>query len=1264
LQNKKYVQFCPEKIIAERSPNILKNFFAALFLFIASEACQNAFASAHFTFESITTADGLIQNTVLSIIQDHSGFIWIGTADGLNRYDGKRFVSYTHKNSDSTSLSDNFVAELFEDHLGRIWIGTRSGLNVYDEKNNSFIHVPLKGFAKNIYSPVITEDRNGIIWAGTDGAGLQRIRVDESGSQITFHVSQFLHIGSDTNSIAGNTVLAIQTDLLNNLWIGTAAGLCRLNTEQLLKSPSSMHFERVRICQDKQSDFGKEWITEILNHGNQLWIGSRGRNIYCLDYTNPQHETWKIIPTNITPNLRGAETVITKMVFDSEENLWLTCGEDGLARMNFSRGSVTTDIFLHDKTKPNTLRSNMCLTIMKDRTNMLWIGTIDGISLLSPLKERFYAKIFPVLTQDTSDFNVQAFYLDQNRFYFFGTSGIGLFIFDNLLKKAARLSALASLDIYAIKKDDKGNFWIGTNSGVAYIEGSTLFRNEGKQLVVNSNCRAKFFKKNPEEPWSSIQSNLVFTLVQDHNDRMWIGTGQGLSSLDMNTEKVSHVILNPNNPSLFSERIIRNLLLDAENHLWIATDGGLFRYNLALNTFGKITGGSEFSNSLPSQRIVCLHTDFQNRLWVGTSGGGISMYDPSSGTFASLSEEDGLASNVVQSIQSDPSGNIWVSSNKGISRLDTRNKSFTNYDQKDGLASDEFNELASMITADGFIFFGTSNGYNSFHPDSIRSNTVIPQVALTDFKLHDKSLLNDNMEIRQQILSRRPITFSYNDNSFSFEFASLNFIGAEKNQYAVMLEGFDKTWVALGSRNFISYTNLDPGKYTLRIKASNNANVWNDAGISVPFIITPPFFRTWWFRFSIVLMVTLLIYVYYREHIRSIENRKEKELALQQTQLKEQFLANMSHEIRTPLNAIMGMTRLLYEKNPKPEQMKYLNAITQSSDHLLVLINDILDFSKIEAGKIELENIPFNIRDAINNVHTTLRFKAEEKGLIFSVLISPEVQKTVMGDPVRLAQVLINLAGNAIKFTSKGSVTITCSAEETGKEKSMLMIQVADTGVGIAAESIGKIFDSFTQENSSVNREFGGTGLGLAISKRLIEMQGGILSASSTKGEGSTFTVSVPYKVAEEAIEPAIVETVDPNVRIKMADLKILLVDDNHFNQLVAIDTLELELTRAQVDVAENGEEAIRLIAENNYDIVLMDVQMPVMNGLEATRAIRKLPSPKNQTRIIAMTASAMKTEVERCFAAGMDDFVAKPFNPVELLKKMSRLVQRLKVVA
>ncbi|MEO8087241.1 MAG: two-component regulator propeller domain-containing protein [Bacteroidota bacterium] len=1242
----------------------MKKIVIVFIFLLCSWIAGPVFGSNHLSFESITTAQGLIQNSVRAILQDQKGFIWIGTEAGLNRYDGRRFVAFTHKNNDSTSISDNYVSEIFEDRSGRIWFGTRNGLNIYDEVNNSFIRVPLGNFSKNIYTPAITEDLNGNIWVGTDGAGLLNIKIDSSGKQLAFTVTQFLKSEIDSLSIASNTVFALETDLQNNLWVGTESGLCKIAATNLKTELRTGIFEHICIFENDQCILKNERVTAILNHRNQLWVGTKGRFLYCLDYVDPNNKKWKSIPTKSNSSIPDADPVITSMTFDNEEQLWITYGDDGLTKYNFENDSITEQLFENEKTKLNTLLAGPCLTVMKDRTNMLWIGTLNGISLLNPLKERFYAKNFPVINSDSADFNVQAFYLERNRFYFFGTGGTGLFIFDNISRKTHRIDAFSSLDIYAIRKDDKGDFWIGTNNGLACIRNNELFSHVGNEAFVKSDCNVSFIKKNPTDPNNSIQSNFVFALAHDHTDRIWIGTGQGLSSMDLSSGKIKYVNLNPNNASLFDERIIRHLLIDAENHLWIATDGGLFQYNLSNNTFKKINGGGSDPEDLPSQRIVCLHTDFQNHLWVGTNGGGICSYDAATNTFHSYTEKEGLASNTVHSIQSDPSGNLWISTNKGISRFDPKYIRFTNYDSRDGLSSDQFNETASMITADGFLFFGGLNGFNSFHPDSIRVNGLIPPITLTDFKLFDKSLLNDNLETRKKFLSGVPMTFLYQENNFSFEFAALNYISAEKNQYAVMLEGFDKTWVMLGTRNFVSYTNLDPGSYILRIKASNNDNVWNETGISVPIIITPPFFRTWWFRISLIIAITLLVYVYYREHIRSIENKKEKELALQQTQLKEQFLANMSHEIRTPLNAIMGMTRLLYEKNPKPDQMKYLNAITQSSDHLLVLINDILDFSKIEAGKIEFENIPFNVREAINNVHTTLRFKAEEKGLTFSARISPEVPKVVMGDPVRLAQVLINLAGNAIKFTAKGSVMITCSAEEISKGNSKLKFSVIDTGVGIAEESIGKIFESFTQENSSVTREFGGTGLGLAISKRLIEMQSGMLVVNSVKGEGSTFTVALPYPVAQEDIEVAVIETVDPDVRNKMIDLRILLVDDNHFNQLVAIDTLELELTRASVDVAENGEEAIKLITENNYDIVLMDVQMPVMNGLDATRAIRKLSSPKNQTRIIAMTASAMKTEVERCFAAGMDDFVAKPFNTVELLKKMSRLVQRWKVVA
>lgn len=430
-------------------------------------------------------------------------------------------------------------------------------------------------------------------------------------------------------------------------------------------------------------------------------------------------------------------------------------------------------------------------------------------------------------------------------------------------------------------------------------------------------------------------------------------------------------------------------------------------------------------------------------------------------------------------------------------------------------------------------------------------------------------------------------------------------------------------------------------------------------------LIEIPFYNSTWFLFACTVFVALVSYILYRAGMKKLIVDKEQEVSKRSAMLKEQFLANMSHEFRTPLNAIVGMTRLLSDNNPKLDQVNYLNAITKSSENLMAIINDILDITKIEAGRIQLYTIPFELKPIIQGLYDNFHLKAQEKNIKYTVTIDESVPPVLIGDPMRLIQILSNIISNAIKFTDEGFVELICTTHGFSKSEGniiRLFFTIKDTGIGISEQNKESVFDSFRQEASDTTRKFGGAGLGLSISKKLVELYKGRLSFESTSGEGSVFTVELPFQLYEgKELSKAEIHSA-PELRNAIKGISVLLVEDIEFNRIVAMDTLTTEVADVKVDIAKNGVEAVALASKNVYDVVLMDLQMPELNGYDASRQIRLLPKPNSEMPIIAMTASALEDEIYRCYEAGMNDFITKPFDTNILFRKILNQVQKDKV--
>jgi len=1256
-------------------------------------------------FHRISIEDGLSQSDVYCIFQDSRGFMWFGTQDGLNRYDGYNFKVYKNDPENPHSMSNNYVYSIYEDRSGTLWVGTEGGLNKFDRDKDQFIHYQTDPNDSHSLShdhvKTIIEDQSGILWIGTDGGLNRLVPGAKEGSP-----PSFIRYQTDANnprSLSNNRVMSIYEDRSGVLWIGTEDGLNKHVPGTKEGSPPT--FIRYQTDPNDPHSLSNNYVYSIYeNRSGTLWVGTDGglnRLIPGVKEGSPPTFIRYQTDTNDPKSL--SHNKVMSIYEDQSGVLWIGTYGGGLNKLvpGAKEGSPPTFIrYQNNLNDPHSLSNNRVMSIHEDQSRVLWIGTDIGLNKYDQEMKQFNLyQTKPNDRQSLSNNFVRPIYEDHAGVFWIGTYGGGL---NKLVPRAKEgfspafihykndpnnPDSLSNNLVRSICEDKSGVLWIGTEGGLNKLVPGAK---EGSPPTFIH------YLTDADGP-HSISHNFVYSIYEDRSGTLWIGTEGGLNKLVPGAKEGSsptfmHYLADANDPHSISHSFVYLIYEDRSGILWIGTyGGGLNKLVPSENegsppTFIHYENNPNNPNSLSSNIVLSIHEDKSGVLWIGT-GGGLNKLVPSESEssppiFIRYREKDGLPNNKIYGILEDEHGNLWLSHNKGISRFNPRTETFRNYNVEDGLQSNEFNGGSYYKNQSGEMFFGGINGFNSFHPDKIRENSYVPPVVITDFQIFNKSIsigerAGGRLILEKSITETEEIELSHKDRVVSFEFAALHYASPDKNEYAYMMEGFEKNWNYAENRRFATYTNLPPGEYIFRVKGSNNDGVWNEEGTSLKITVNPPFWQTWWFRGFGIMVVLLSIVTAYqvrtraiRERGKQLEERVEKrtiELGTVNRELhheitkrkrlekaaqaanraKSEFLAKMSHEIRTPLNGIFGMTELALDTKLKREQREYLETIKQSAESLMTIINDILDFSKIEARKVEFVLINFNLHECVYDTVSSLALPAHKKGLELACHAPPHVPDAVVGDPGRLRQIITNLVSNAIKFTEKGEVVVDVKIESQTEDEISLHFAVTDTGIGIPEAKQRRIFDAFEQADSSMTRQHGGSGLGLAISSQLVGLMGGQIWIESKVGRGSTFHFTLSFglqKRPEKKLIPA-----------KVGDLKnlpVLVVDDNATNRTILKEMLTN--WRMKPIAVNGGQSALAAMkkakkAGKPFPLLLIDANMPHMDGFTLAKKIKESPNLEGAS-IMMLTSSGIRGDAARCRKLGIVAYLIKPIKQSELL--------------
>jgi signal transduction histidine kinase/ligand-binding sensor domain-containing protein len=1052
------------------------------------------YSQLHYSkFEHLTVNEGLSSNRIRCIYKDSKNYLWMGTDVGLDKYDSYQVKKYRHFDDIPGTISSDILTCIYEDREKNLWFGTYEGLDLYDPSRDNFRIFKYNSTDVNsIHSDCITgivEDKKGNLWVVTDGSCLNRWDpVNKNFIRYPFEAQRH------GLSVRPSRMAAV--DSKGYIWVGSLSpGIIRFD-------PESGLFTRF---DDPSVDFGSySYKSLYIDDKDKIWIATDGMGFFSYDPSTNRFEHFGLTGGGKGTNLNFVLDIIP------EDNRFLLLAVDQGGINRYDKLKRTFEYIMYDNTNDDGLNNNGIWCFHRDTEGVLWIGTSGGgINYYNPQKERF--KLFTHNSNNPQSLSYNfagSMYEDHEGMIWVGTDGGGINVYNPNTGKFKIFKhdpndpfSISGNVIRGIAEDKDHDMWIGTwDAGLNRYD-----RKTGRFIRYTHD----------KNDISSISNKTIWNLLIDHNNTLWISIYNiGIDLFDVKKGVTSRFRPDPDNPVSISGNNCWFFFEDTEKKMWVCTQNGLDLYDNKTNSFKVF--------HFPDNDIGSFYEDRSGHIWVGSNTEGLFMCNKDGTIIKSYNINNHLPNNRIHAITQDNKGDIWFSSNKGISRLNPENQDLRSYSKEDGLQGDQFYQQSFLKTRKGELYFGGYCGLNSFFPDSLKDNKFIPPVYITDFQIFNKPVVYalPGGQFQTHISEAKEIRLKWQQSVFSFAFAAINYIHPKKNQYAYIMEDFEKEWnYTDASRRYVTYTNLDPGEYNFKVRATNNDGIWNNKGVSLRIIILPPWWNTWWFRITGSSAIILIFTVIFFSRVRQLKNQKlllEKAVELKTAELyelnasKDKFFSIIAHDLKNPFNTIIGFSEMLkraVKSSDKETISEYAGMINTSALQTFRLLENLLEWANSQRGKISFVPEPVKLNELLQDEFLTLEDIAAEKNIELKSYV--DFRATIFADKNMLRTILRNLITNAIKFTYKnGTVQVNAITSETHIE-----IEVSDNGIGMSEETMALLFRIDANLSTRGTENERGTGLGLFLCKEFVEKHSGNIWVESEEGKGSKFKFRIPLNM-------------------------------------------------------------------------------------------------------------------------------------------------------